>query len=69
MGIAYGIMLQIDSVKGLQIMISSMPYYIIEVLALYLNVAVLFELNQVVRTKIKNGFTKTKVKISFRAKF
>lgn len=67
-GIAYGAILQIDSTKGLQIIFSSMPYYIIEVFAFCLFAAVLFELNQVIRTKIKNSFKKNKVKISFIAK-
>lgn len=64
-GIAFGIILQIDSVKGFQIMISSIPYYIVEVFAFCLFAAVLFELNQIIRKKIKNSFKKTKVKVSF----
>ena len=67
-GIAFGIVLQIDSVKGFQIIISSIPYSIVEVFAFCLLAAVLFELNQIVRGKIKNIFKKNKVKILFRSK-
>lgn len=64
-GIAFGIILQIDSVKGSQIIISSIPYYIVEVFAFCLFAAVLFELNQIIRKKIKTSLKKTKVKVSF----
>lgn len=64
-GIAFGIILQIDSVKGSQIIISSIPYYIVEVFAFCLFAAVLFELNQIIREKIKNSLKTTKVKVSF----
>lgn len=67
-GIAFGIILQIDSVKGLQIIISSIPYYIVEVFAFCLFAAVLFELNQVVRKKLKNSLKKTKVRVYFISK-
>lgn len=67
-GIAFGIILRIDSVKGLQIIISSIPYSIVEIFAFCLLAAVLFELNQIVRKKIKNIFKKTKVKVSFISK-
>lgn len=59
-GIAFGIVLQNDSVKGFQIIISSIPYSIVEVFAFCLLAAVLFELNQIVREKIKNIFKKIK---------
>lgn len=64
-GIAFGIILSIDSIKGFQIIIASMPYYIVEVFAFCLIAAVLFELNQSIRKEIKNFFKKTKLKISF----
>lgn len=67
-GIAFGIVLQNDSVKGFQIIISSIPYSIVEVFAFCLLAAVLFELNQIVREKIKNVFKKNKVKVSFISK-
>lgn len=63
-GIAFGIILQIDSVKGFQIIISSMPYYIVEVFAFCLLAAVLFELNQIVRKIIKAVFIKNRGKVS-----
>jgi len=68
-GIAFGIILQIDSVKGLQIIISSISYSIIEIFAFCLLAAVLFEVNQIIRIKIKNIFKKTKVKVSLISKF
>ncbi|MER2174797.1 MAG: stage II sporulation protein M [Carnobacterium sp.] len=68
-GIAFGIILQIDSVKGLQIIISSISYSIIEIFAFCLFAAVLFEVNQIIRIKIKNIFKKTKVKVSLISKF
>lgn len=67
-GIAFGIILPIDSVKGFQIIISSIPYYIVEIFAFCLFAAVLFELNQIILKKIKNSFKKTNVKVSFISK-
>uniref|UniRef100_UPI00344C65B6 stage II sporulation protein M n=1 Tax=Carnobacterium TaxID=2747 RepID=UPI00344C65B6 len=65
-GIAFGIVLQIDLVKGIQLIVSSMPYYFFEVFAFCLFASVLFELNQFIRIKIKNIFLKNKVTISFK---
>lgn len=64
-GIAFGIVLQIDLVKGIQLIVSSMPYYFVEVFAFCLFAAVLFELNQFIRIKIKNIFLRNKVNVSF----
>lgn len=67
-GVAFGILLQVDLVKGMQVIVSSMPYYFVEVFAFCLFAAILFELNQFIRIKIKNIFRKNKVKISFTKK-
>lgn len=61
-GIVYGSFLQIDKVKGFQIIVSSIPYYIFEIFAFCLFAAVLFELNQVVRIKFKSIFKGNKNK-------
>ena len=55
-GILFGIALQVNSIKGLGIIIATIPHYIFEVFAFCLFAAVLFELNQVVRVKIRNVF-------------
>ncbi len=68
-GIAYGVALQVDFRKGLDIIISSMPHFIFEVFPLCLLAAVLFELNQVVRVKLKNLLKKDKEGISFIKQF
>lgn len=68
-GILFGIGLQADFKKGFEIIISTIPHYIFEVFALCLLAAVLFELNQVVRAKIRNIFNKDKEEISFIKKF
>lgn len=64
-GILFGVGLQADFKKGFEIIISTTPHYIFEIFALCLLAAVLFELNQVVRAKIKNIFKKDKEGISF----
>ena len=68
-GVAYGLALQADFRKGFDIIISSFPHFFFEVFALCLLAAVLFELNQVVRVKLKNTFKKDKESISFIRKF
>lgn len=68
-GILFGIGLQADFKKGSEIIISTIPHYVFEVFALCLLAAVLFELNQVVRAKIRNIFKKDKKGISFIKKF
>jgi len=64
-GVAFGLVLQVNFRKGFDIIISSIPHFIFEVFALCLLAAVLFELNQVVRVKIRNLFKKDKEGISF----
>lgn len=68
-GVAFGIALQAHFENGFDIIISSIPHFIFEVFALCLLAAVLFELNQVVRVKIRNIFKKDKDGISFIKKF
>lgn len=60
-GILFGIALQVNSIKGLGIIIATIPHYIFEVFAFCLIAAVLFELNQVVRVKIRNVFNADEV--------
>lgn len=64
-GILFGVALQADPLKGLKIIISTIPHYVFEVFAFCLLAALLFELNKVVRTKIKNVFKKEKERVSF----
>ena len=60
LGVLFGIALQVDFEKGFELIISSLPHSSFEIFAYCLLAAVLFELNQVVRGKIKNKFKKNK---------
>src|SRR5699024_5301007 len=64
-GVLFGVALQENLEKGFGIIISSIPHYVIEIFAFCLLAAILFELNQVIRVKIRNIFKKDKVRISF----
>ncbi len=64
-GILFGVALQADSLKGLKIIISTIPHYVFEVFAFCLLAAGLFELNKIVRIKIRNVFKKDKERVSF----
>lgn len=55
-GILFGVALQIQIEKGFGIIIATIPHYLVEVFAFCLLAAVLFELNQVVRRKIRSIF-------------
>lgn len=59
-GILFGIVLHLDFIKGLEMMVATFPHYFTEIFAFCLFAAVLFELNRVIRTKIKNVFKKDK---------
>ncbi|QTD39983.1 stage II sporulation protein M [Sporosarcina sp. Te-1] len=63
-GILFGIILQTDSRKGMEIIASTVPHFVIEIFAFCLLAAVLFELNQVIRSKIKNWFKKDQKELS-----
>ncbi|KKE77531.1 stage II sporulation protein M [Oceanobacillus caeni] len=63
-GILFGIALKANFKKGLGIIISTIPHYIFEVYAFCLLAAVLFELNQVVRVKIRSVFKADEVETS-----
>ena len=63
-GILFGVVLRIDSRIGFEIIISTMPHYLVEVSAYCLFAAVLFELNKAVRIKVRNLFKKNKIEIS-----
>ena len=63
-GILFGVVLQVDSRKGIEIITSTILHYFVEVFAFCLFAAVLFELNRAVRIKIRNLFKKDKDGIS-----
>lgn len=67
--ILFGVGLQADFKKGLEIILSTIPHYIFEIFAFCLLAAILFELNQVVRVKIRYKFKKDIEGISFIKKF
>ena len=69
LGVLFGVVLQGNFEKGFGIIISSIPHYIFEIFAYCLLAAILFELNQVIRVKIRNIFKKDKVGISLIKKF
>lgn len=69
LGVAFGIALQIDTAKGTQLIISSIPHTIFEIFAYCILAAVLFELNQAIRGKLKNLWTKEKKEFSLIEKF
>lgn len=57
-GILFGITLIIDPVFTLQLVLSSLPYLVVEIFGFCLFAALLFKLNQEIRQKIKHIFTK-----------
>ncbi|MBB4824616.1 putative membrane protein SpoIIM required for sporulation [Sporosarcina luteola] len=63
-GILFGIVLQLDSRKGMEIIASTVPHFVIEIFGFCLLAAVLFELNRGVRSKIKNWFKKDQKELS-----
>lgn len=65
----FGLALQGDFEKGFKLIISSIPHSSFEIFAYCLLAAVLFELNQVVRVKIRNKFKKDKEGNSLIKKF
>ncbi|PFJ85774.1 hypothetical protein COI97_28150 [Bacillus cereus] len=67
-GILFGIVLQANFKKGFGIIISSIPHYLVEVFALCLFAAILFELNKFIRIKLKNMFKKNKERVSLSKK-
>jgi uncharacterized membrane protein SpoIIM required for sporulation len=69
LGVLFGIVLQADFEKGFELVISSIPHTSFEIFAYCLLAAVLFELNQVIRVKIRNIFKKDKEGNSLIKKF
>lgn len=63
-GILFGVVLQVDFRKGIEIIASSIPHYFVEIFAFCLFAAVLFELNRVIRVKIRSVFKKDKDGVS-----
>ncbi|MGH1163378.1 stage II sporulation protein M [Bacillus mycoides] len=67
-GILFGVGLQVDFQKGFGVIISSIPHYFFEIFAFCLFAAILFELNQSIRIKLKNIFKKDKERVSLSKK-
>lgn len=63
-GILFGVVMQVDFRKSIEIIASSIPHYFVEIFAFCLFAAVLFELNRVIRVKIRSVFKKDKDGIS-----
>lgn len=68
LGVFFGIALQLDFEKGFELIIASIPHSSFEIFAYSLFAAVLFELNLVIREKVRNKFKKDKEGNSFRRK-
>lgn len=68
LGVSFGIALQIGFKKGFVMIISSIPHYLVEVFALCLFAAILFELNKFIRIKLKIMFKKDKERASLSKK-
>lgn len=59
-GILFGVVLQLDFIKGIEMITSTLPHYFVEIFAFCLFAAVLFELNRVIRTKFISVLKKDK---------
>lgn len=59
-GILFGVVLQLDFIKGIEIIASTIPHYFVEIFAFCLFAAALFELNRVIRVKVRSVFKKGK---------
>ena len=57
-GILFGAILRENIRDGVKLILSTLPYFIVEIMAFCLLAAVLFELNKAIRTKIKNIYQK-----------
>jgi len=68
LGVSFGIALQLGFKKGFVMIISSIPHYLVEVFALCLFAAILFELNKFIRIKLKIMFKKDKERVSLSKK-
>ena len=62
--ILFGVIFRLDDRNAFEVIIATMPHYIVEVFAFCLFGAVLFELNQAIRSKISNLFKKDKDRLS-----
>ncbi|WP_240377150.1 stage II sporulation protein M [Bacillus piscicola] len=63
-GVLFGVVLQSDSNQGVELIISAIPHFVVEIFAFCLLAAALFELNRVVRSKIRHIFKRDKGGIS-----
>ncbi|ARF15641.1 hypothetical protein SporoS204_03260 [Sporosarcina ureae] len=59
-GILFGVVLQLDFIKGIEMITSTLPHYFVEIFAFCLFAAVLFNLNRVIREKFRSVFKKDK---------
>ncbi|WP_084165493.1 stage II sporulation protein M [Paenibacillus massiliensis] len=59
-GILFGVVLQLDFIKGIEIIASTIPHYFVEIFTFCLFAAALFELNRVIRVKVRSVFKKGK---------
>lgn len=67
-GFLFGAMLRESLAKGIGLIVSAAPHFIFEIFALCLFAAVLFELNCIVRIKVKNIFRGNRENVSFNKK-
>jgi len=63
-GILFGVVLQMDFIKGIEIIASAIPHYFVEIFAFCLFAAALFDLNRVIRAKVRSVFKKGKDRVS-----
>ncbi|MCM3782105.1 stage II sporulation protein M [Neobacillus mesonae] len=64
-GILFGVVLHMDFIKGIEIIASTIPHYFVEIFAFCLFAAALFDLNQVIRAKLRSLFKKGKDQVPF----
>ncbi|QKS73171.1 stage II sporulation protein M [Paenalkalicoccus suaedae] len=57
-GFVYGVVLQLDIKQGSEVILSAVPYTFFEIIAYCIFAAVLFKLNQAVRSRLKRIFKK-----------
>lgn len=57
-GILFGLVFHLDFIKGIEIIVSASPHYVIEIFGFCLFASVLFELNRGIRSKFRSVFKK-----------
>ena len=61
-GILFGVVLQMDFIKGIEIIASTIPHYFVEIFAFCLFAAALFELNRSLEQKLEVYSKKVKIR-------